>query len=637
MEFYPKRGSRTLSESHRRQLLEESGISPDVARERGYRTVKRRAELKDFPEWQRRLGLYVPMFSPDGITQGCQIRPDRPRKGGPKYESPAGSSPVVDVHPRMLEEVRHGSGPLLITEGAKTGDASTSRGIPTVVLAGVWMWCVPKVKPYRLKSCFDHIQLADREVFVAFDSDCMAKANVQDALAALVAALEERGAAVKVIYLPDAPDGTKQGIDDYLVAGGTIKEMFMLAREFEPADVGRIRMSRDEQLRTTVEQLRAAWWGADWNRFVGAGEKPHWARGHSARDVEDALLRLAARRGKLTREGLQLTHTGVREIADEAARSKPSTMNAIRHLHAEGRLLIHEPEGGRKARSYTLLAGRADCYHKGSDATAAEGKATGELQRCVRCGKGLRPPDVPRLWWPSPAQRPRKVLLRSMPRKTWGTVGEYRERIERLGPQRGAVVDALEVSAGELPIAELCELLHRKRARDVRRRTLPPLEAAGIVEVSGDVVRLTPDWRANLEAERERSGEIAIAKRQAERHRDERELYRKYGPAPPTEDPPQLMGPERVEAIVRERAKEDLETRIENQRRKVGFTVETFVFDKLKALGQIRLALLMEVYEDAGGDPWDVPLAVRRMGCRIERLPEYGNRQFVMPPAERVA
>jgi hypothetical protein len=45
----------------------------------------------------------------------------------------------------------------------------------------------------------------------------------------------------------------------------------------------------------------------------------------------------------------------------------------------------------------------------------------------------------------------------------------------------------------------------------------------------------------------------------------------------------------------------------------------------------------MEVYGDAGGDPWDIPPAVRRMGCRIERLPEYGNRQFAFPPAERVA
>src|SRR5215213_8944312 len=320
MTVYPNGQSRTLSDSHHRMLYDESGIDPGVAAERGYYTARRRSEAPEaFKDYQRKPGLVVPMFSPDGETVGYQLRPDRPRKGGPKYETPGGISPVVDVHPRMHEEVRSGSGPLLITEGAKTGDAATSQGIPTVMLAGVWMWCVPKVKPYRLKPCFDHVRLEGREVCVAFDSDCMSKAGVQDALAALVAALEDRCAAVKVIYLPDATDGSKQGIDDYLAAGGTIREMFMLAREFDPADVGRIRMSRDEKLRRALEELRAAWWGADWNRFVGAGEFPHWARGHSARDVEDALLRLAARRGKLTPEGLQLTHTGVREIADEAA------------------------------------------------------------------------------------------------------------------------------------------------------------------------------------------------------------------------------------------------------------------------------------------------------------------------------
>ena len=217
MAFYPNRGHRTLSDSHRRMLFEESGIDPAVAEERGYYTARRRSEVPGaFKDYQRKPGLVVPMFSPDGETVGHQLRPDKPRKGGPKYETPGGISPVVDVHPRMLEEVRYGDGPLLITEGAKTGDAATSRGVPTVVLAGVWMWCVPKAKPYRLKPCFDHVRLEGREVVVAFDSDCMSKAGVQDALAALVGALEDRGALVKVVYLPDAADGSeaKQGVDE---------------------------------------------------------------------------------------------------------------------------------------------------------------------------------------------------------------------------------------------------------------------------------------------------------------------------------------------------------------------------------------------------------------------------------------
>jgi hypothetical protein len=292
MTVYDTGRGRTLADSHRRMLYEESGIDPGVAAERGYYTARRRSEVPEaFKAYQRRLGLVVPMFSPDGKTAGYQLRPDRPRKNGPKYETPGDISPVVDVHPRMLEEVRSGSSPLLITEGAKTGDAATSRGVPTVVLAGVWMWCVPKAKPYRLKPCFDHIRLESREVFVAFDSDCMSKEGVQDALVALVAALEDRGAVVKVIYLPDAADGSKQGIDDYLVAGGTVREMFMLAREFDPADLGRIRMSRDEKLRARVENLERRWWDEEWK---GRG-------GHSERDLALKLIEVATVSGSACR------------------------------------------------------------------------------------------------------------------------------------------------------------------------------------------------------------------------------------------------------------------------------------------------------------------------------------------------
>ncbi len=123
----------TLSSHHRRMLLDESGISPEVAAERGYYTARRRSEVPEaFPNYQRRLGLVVPICSPDGRTRSAQLRPDNPRKdrkGKPrKYETPGNSRVVLDVHPRMLEEVRSGTGDLWITEGVKKADALTSRG-----------------------------------------------------------------------------------------------------------------------------------------------------------------------------------------------------------------------------------------------------------------------------------------------------------------------------------------------------------------------------------------------------------------------------------------------------------------------------------------------------------------------------
>ncbi len=528
----PEAAADTLSKAHRRMLFEESGISPDVAAERGYRTARTRSEVPEaFKDYQRKPGLVVPMYSPDGETVGYQLRPDKPRKGGPKYETPSGISPVVDVHPKMLQEARNGCGPILITEGAKTGDAATSRGICTVVLAGVWMWCVPKVKPYRLKPCFDHIRLTGRDVFVAFDSDCMSKAGVQEALAALVGALEGRGAVVRVIYLPDAADGSKQGLDDYLVSGGTIKEMFMLARDFSPEDIGEIRLSRDQKLRAAVRYLWGQWHDGNWMEFKGTEDKGNWQRGHTARDTEEALIRLAAKSGKPDGRGV-VVRVGLRRLSREAAKSAPSVGNAVKHLKVAGRLEILSPESKGKARRYRLIVPSAALYSiERGDAKSAR---VGESE--PKC-KGLRYPTAPRLMWASPARLGR--LVRRVEGATGRTVtvavgenvfvpSDYRPYGKRLGPHRGAILDALGDAGGELHIKELCEVLHRKRPWDVRRRIIKPLEKAGIIECEGDVIRLAAEWLGRLEERRDADGEVEQAARRADRHRTDSEKYRVF-------------------------------------------------------------------------------------------------------------
>jgi hypothetical protein len=633
----------TLSDSHRRQL-KASDISDEVAAARGYLTIRRRSEVPDeFADWQRRLGLLVPTYSPDDKTAGHQLRPDKPikRKNGdtPKYETPVGSRITLDVNPLMLEAVRHGDGELWITEGCKKVDSLASRGEPAVGFIGVWNMAVPKTKGTVPLPCWQHVRLRGRRVIIVFDADAQTNPSVQEALRRAVTMLESLGAVVLVVYLPAVNGDGKAGVDDYLAAGGTVKELRLMAAAYQPVDVGAERMSRDEKLRAALEELRAAWWGTSWNKVVGNGEKPHWMRGYTLRDVEEAMLRLASRWGKVTPQGVRFT-AGLRTITDEAGKGKPATGKAIRHLEAEGRLLIHEPESGRKARSYTLLVGRARRYHKG-EGDVGEEKVTPELRVCVRSGNGLRAPDVPRLRWSAPAQHKRivrrKQRVADRVRTVSVVVGEDRPRIERLDPRRGAIVDYLEASGGRAMLQEICEVLDVKRSRDLRRRLLPMLEEAGIIECEGDVVSLTAAWGERLEEERRRGGEIEAQKRQKARHDEERRQHRENGPEPPAEKPQPLMGPGRVRKIVEARNKEDLATRVERQRQKVGSTVEVFIFDKLRALGQIRLALLMEVYEEAGGDPRDIWPAVRRMGCRVERLPEYQNRQFVFPPVEGAA
>src|SRR5215207_11375477 len=120
----------------------------------------------------------------------------------------------------MLGAVSDPSVPLWITEGAKKGDALASRGRCAVSLIGVWMFR-PKGSDEML-ACFDHVALAGRRVFVIYDSDAMHKPEVGMALERLVGDLEARGARPLVVYLPDAPDGGKQGVDDFLAGGGSV-------------------------------------------------------------------------------------------------------------------------------------------------------------------------------------------------------------------------------------------------------------------------------------------------------------------------------------------------------------------------------------------------------------------------------
>jgi len=604
-------------------LFEESGISPDVASERGYYTARRRSEVPEvFAGYQRRLGLVVPMFSPDGETVGYQLRPDKPRKNGPKYETPGGISPVVDVHPSMREEARHGDGPLLITEGAKTGDAATSRGVCTVVLAGVWMWCVPKVKPYRLKPCFDHVRLKSRPVFVAFDSDCMSKAGVQEALAALVDTLEDRGAAVKVIYLPDAPDGSKQGIDDYLAGGGTIKEMFMLARKFSPADVSNIRMSRDAKLRALVGDLRARWGAEEWK---GRG-------GHSERDVALKLIEAAARSGKPHPDGIRVKVSwGVLEVGAKVARQ--TLAKSLARLEERG-FGYRDNEGRKRGEAGAfVLRAKVDQYGGTSE------KETQELRGCDQSGLPLRAlPKVPRLRWSRPKWKPTPKMIMEYRVRELSRLPEPRERIERLGKIRGAVVDALEVAGGELSLLELCEILHHGRPRDVRRRVLPMLEDAGIIKCEDDVIKLAAEWREKLNTARENGGELEADELAEDRRKLKSRAYRERDN--PLASKPSAAG---LEAMRRSRAMRNARleelARAEEERRKAGPPPElaALISGLLSKNDRLRMGLLCELATEEGFKWRDVPEAARVMGYRVERLPEYGDEEFVFPSTEKAA
>src|SRR5215203_555938 len=504
-------------------LFEESGIDPSVAAERGYYTARKRSEVpKAFKDYQRRLGLVVPTYSPDARTVGTQLRPNRPRKDGLKYESPQGSGVILDVHPRALQEVRAGDEDLFVVEGCKKGDALVSRGGAVVTLTSVWMAHVPKSKPKRLLPCWDHIRLAERRVFIIFDSDWRRKENVHDAQEWLVGALEDRGADVRVAYLEDSPDGKKVGVDDFLVAGGTVAELKALCRKFERQDIAQIRLSKDEKLRAAVEDLKRRWWDKEWK---GRG-------GHTDRDVALKLIEAAARSGKIHPDGLRVRVSwGTLQVRAKVARR--TLGKALDRLEECG--FMYRDNKGRKPdkTGAFVLRAKVDQYGRGAL------QATQESRACDPGGLPLRGvPDVPRLRWSRPKFSPRRGLVSGTRRVRNSKLLPPRDRIERLGKICGAVVDALEVAGGTLTLAQLCEVLHRARPYDlVRRKTSPKgydgplimLEAAGIVAVEGDTAALAADWSERLEATRRIGGELeADELDEGKRKRKSRAYHRRH-------------------------------------------------------------------------------------------------------------
>jgi len=509
---YPNSGDRTLSDSHRRQL-EESAIAQEVALARGYRTIRSRSEVPDvYANWQRRLGLLVPTHSPDGKTSGYQLKPNKPirRKNGsaPKYETPSGSRITLDVNPLMIDEVRGGDGDLWLTEGPKKVDALTSRGLPTVGIIGVWNFAQPGSRSRIPLSCWNHVRLRGRRIIIVYDADARTNPDVQEALRRLVAMLEGLGAEALVVYLAAVNGDGKAGVDDYLAAGGTVAELRMMAGPYELVDVASERMGRDEKLRAGMEDLYRKFWAEEWKGMGGA----------SARDVYLKLREAAKRSGKVHPDGVRV-EKAQGPLALESKVSTRTLWKALGRLEEWG--LIYRDNEGRKPDKSGAFVLRANVSHKGRG-DAAEGNVTPQLRTYNPGDLHLR---APRLRWSSPKAKGHRGLVKGTRMVRQGVRSESRPALKRLGKVRGAILDALDAGGGILTLQEVAGALHRKRARDIRRRNLPMLEEAGIISVDGDVVTLAEDWLDRLEDARELGGEIEAEELARRRYREKSRAY----------------------------------------------------------------------------------------------------------------
>ena len=169
-------------------------------------------------------------FERDGeVWEFARVRyldPPRRKQGFKKskpqrYGQPKGSG----VHPYFpivegwdwLDVIGDSRQEIVITEGEKKALAGCLSGFATLGLGGVSNF----LERADLIPMLDRIDWKKRPVYICFDSDAAGNPDIITAEARLAHELgTKRGAEVHLVRIPDARDGSKQGIDDLVVSKG---------------------------------------------------------------------------------------------------------------------------------------------------------------------------------------------------------------------------------------------------------------------------------------------------------------------------------------------------------------------------------------------------------------------------------
>jgi hypothetical protein len=497
-----------LADAHQRMLFEELGICPEVVAERGTFSAQRGRDVPQDHGWlAKKPGMVFPVHTLDGGIF-CRLRLDNPGPL-PRYLQPKGHPNRLDVHPRQHGRIKRRGGMRYVTEGEKKVDAGVSRDVLMVGLSGVWNG----QKDKALIPDWFLLPLEGERYSITFDSDIASNPNVQMAADRQARLLREQGAEVFITLLPPAPDGSKQGLDDFFANGGTVQELELLTIPYEEALVERVRLNRDQKLRAAIVALWRKWWETPW---TGQG-------GHTDRDLAIKVIEAARKHGRVIGDDLRVVKAwGPLMVAAKISSSRTMGKSITR---LEGMGFFERDNKGRKADKPGAFvfraAARASVKQYGEGATLEEATVdpNGNDDPCTL---HLR---APRLMWSSPKVKGRRGLVKGTRMVRQGVRSEPRPAVKRLGKTRGAILDALDAGGGVLTLQEIADALHRKRARDLRRRSLPMLEEAGIITVEGDVVTLTEDWLDRLEDARELGGEIEAEELARRRYREKSRAY----------------------------------------------------------------------------------------------------------------
>jgi hypothetical protein len=613
-------------------MLEASAISHDVTTERGTFSARRGADVPQDHGWlPKKPGIVFPVHLLDGGTL-CRLRPDNPGRF-PKYMQPKGHPNRLDIHPRQHQRIRQPGERRYATEGEKKVDAGVTHGLLMVGQSGVFNG--QRDKGAALIDDWYELPLEGEEYSICYDSDIETNKNIQLAADRLARLLRAEGATVLITLLPPAPDGSKQGLDDFFANGGTVKQLELLTRPYDEAVVERVRLTRNQKLRAAIEVLWCRWWATEW---TGQG-------GYTDRDLALKVIEAARKHGKIVGDDLRVVKAWGPLMLEAKISSSRTMSKSVARL--EGIRFFKRDNDGRAAHKAGAFVFRsvvsAGVKQYGERATLEGAKVDPKGEDAP----GTLHPRAPRLMWSSPGCKPKRGTVYGTRKVRESKPPAARPAVTRPGKQRGAIVDAVQAAGGSCTLEDLCGILHMKRPRDLvrRKRTAKGrdglvvwLEEVGVVMVEGSKVSFTDDWMERYEDAREAGGELEAEELAHRRYRDRSHAY--HNRDKPAVSRPTPAGRAAIEASHEHRRaglaamteRVAAATKAEEQHR-----AEAFVRTRLRALGRIRLGLLQDIWRDEGGDALTILPAVEALGYRVEALEEFENERFVFASAEGAA
>jgi hypothetical protein len=199
----------TLLHPRHLALLQNSAISPEVSRARGYQTIIRRSVLRGYgfsPEQCRTPALLIPVYEPGGRLTTYQIRTDDPRidrsAGAVEYEVCPGRQFALDVPPACVSLLSDPDIPLYLTDEVFKADSAASQGLCCVDLVGLWVSADESDFVKRLSpGDWNGIFLDHRIVRFVYDADSTHRAETRSAFATLQEFLWSRQARIQRVDL----------------------------------------------------------------------------------------------------------------------------------------------------------------------------------------------------------------------------------------------------------------------------------------------------------------------------------------------------------------------------------------------------------------------------------------------------